>query len=345
MALPPHDLVLCAHVGELTRPGAPFLGDAARWARRWVVVVRDCEPESDKLFFRELYPALLGRSYGGGSDYGAMLDDLADLGVHPEIVALDYRSDQPFADLDEACDFYEVYLGASGPEARGFLRNFLAARLVREPEGWWRVLEARRGPPMAGRGPRRLKGASYSRQRQEQRRDAMDLDALLTNTADGVCAVGVDGRIVFWNPAAERLLGYAAREVVGKPCCEIFVGRDPAGNRLCYQGCHVRTLVKRGRPSSTSRWPRARRPAGRCGSTSASSPSPGRDRTRQRPSTSSAMSRPLTKWRRSCGSASPRRGLRSTTGTRPRISPGASSTSCGSWPLAPARGPWRTDCT
>jgi SAM-dependent methyltransferase len=136
VALPPHDLVLCAHVGELTRPGAPFLGDAARWARRWVVVVRDREPESDKLFFRELYPALLGRSYGGGSDYGAMLDDLADLGVHPEIVALDYRSDQPFADLDEACDFYEVYLGASGPEARGFLRNFLAARLVREPEGW-----------------------------------------------------------------------------------------------------------------------------------------------------------------------------------------------------------------
>jgi PAS domain S-box-containing protein len=76
----------------------------------------------------------------------------------------------------------------------------------------------------------------------------MDLDALLTNTADGVCASGVDGRIVFWNRSAERLLGYAAREVVGKPCCDVFVGRDPAGNRLCYQGCHVQTLVKRGEP-------------------------------------------------------------------------------------------------
>jgi PAS domain S-box-containing protein len=74
----------------------------------------------------------------------------------------------------------------------------------------------------------------------------MDLDALLSNTADGVCAIGVDGRIVFWNRAAERLLGYAAREVVGKLCCDVFIGRDPAGNRLCYQGCHVRTLVKRG---------------------------------------------------------------------------------------------------
>jgi PAS domain S-box-containing protein len=74
----------------------------------------------------------------------------------------------------------------------------------------------------------------------------MDLDALLTNTADGVCAIGIDGRIVFWNRSAERLLGYAAREVVGKPCCDVFVGRDPAGNHLCYQGCHVQTLVKRG---------------------------------------------------------------------------------------------------
>jgi PAS domain S-box-containing protein len=74
----------------------------------------------------------------------------------------------------------------------------------------------------------------------------MDLDTLLSNTADGVCAIGVDGRIVFWNRSAERILGHTAREVVGKPCCEVFVGRDPAGNRLCYQGCHVQTLVARG---------------------------------------------------------------------------------------------------
>jgi SAM-dependent methyltransferase len=135
-ALPPHDLVLCAHVGELTRPGAPFLRDAGRWARRWVVVVRDAEVESDKFFFRELYPALLGRPYRGGCDYRDMLDDLAALGIHPEIAAVEYRSDQPFADLDEACDFYEAYLGVSGPEARGFLRDFLATRLVSEPSGW-----------------------------------------------------------------------------------------------------------------------------------------------------------------------------------------------------------------
>jgi SAM-dependent methyltransferase len=135
VALPPHDLVLCSHVGELTRPGAPFLQDAARWARRWVVVVRDGEPESDKLFFRELYPALLGRPYGRGSSWTGTLDDLADLGIRAGVLPIEYRADQPFSDLDEACDFYEAYLGVSGGAARGFLREFLARRLVPEARG------------------------------------------------------------------------------------------------------------------------------------------------------------------------------------------------------------------
>ena len=74
----------------------------------------------------------------------------------------------------------------------------------------------------------------------------MNLDKLLTNTADGVCAVTADGKITLWNRAAEKILGYPAREVVGKPCCEVFAGHDSAGNRLCYQGCHVLTLVKQG---------------------------------------------------------------------------------------------------
>jgi PAS domain S-box-containing protein len=76
----------------------------------------------------------------------------------------------------------------------------------------------------------------------------MELDTLLTDTADGVCAVGSDGRVVVWNRSAEKILGYTAREVVGRSCCEVFVGRDVNGNRLCYQGCHVAALVQRGEP-------------------------------------------------------------------------------------------------
>lgn len=74
----------------------------------------------------------------------------------------------------------------------------------------------------------------------------MDLDRLLSNTADGVCAVTLDGKITLWNRAAEKMLGYAPKEAIGRPCCEVFVGRDSAGNRLCYRGCHVLTMARQG---------------------------------------------------------------------------------------------------
>ena len=76
----------------------------------------------------------------------------------------------------------------------------------------------------------------------------MDLDELISNTADGVCAITSEGKISLWNRSAEKILGYAVREVVGRPCCDVFVGRDTTGNRLCYRGCHVQTLVKMGEP-------------------------------------------------------------------------------------------------
>ena len=41
---------------------------------------------------------------------------------------------------------------------------------------------------------------------------------LLQSASFGVFAVSLDQRIVLWNRAAERILGYTSREVVGRRC-------------------------------------------------------------------------------------------------------------------------------
>jgi PAS domain S-box-containing protein len=74
------------------------------------------------------------------------------------------------------------------------------------------------------------------------------LDRALARAGDGACVIGGDGRVILWNRAAEGILGYSARAAIGRSCCEIFVGGDDDGNRLCYQGCHVMTLVRMGEP-------------------------------------------------------------------------------------------------
>ena len=74
------------------------------------------------------------------------------------------------------------------------------------------------------------------------------LEETLARAGDGVFAVGSEGRVVLWNRAAEKILGWSAREIMGRPCCDVFVGVDDHGNRLCYKGCHVMSLVKLGEP-------------------------------------------------------------------------------------------------
>jgi len=68
---------------------------------------------------------------------------------------------------------------------------------------------------------------------------------LFGNTADGVMAVDLEGRVVLWTRAAERLLGYAASDVLGRPCHEVVQGKDRDGNVLCHAHCHVLTMARR----------------------------------------------------------------------------------------------------
>jgi PAS domain S-box-containing protein len=65
--------------------------------------------------------------------------------------------------------------------------------------------------------------------------------------ADGAMIADSQGRVVLWNPAAERLLGWSAREAVGRTCCEVLEGRGVDGGLLCGQACPVMTAARYGK--------------------------------------------------------------------------------------------------
>lgn len=74
------------------------------------------------------------------------------------------------------------------------------------------------------------------------------LEQALARAGDGAFAIGPDGRIAVWNRAAERILGWSAKEVLGRACCELLAGGDGHGNSLCFSGCDVMGHVRLGEP-------------------------------------------------------------------------------------------------
>ena len=67
------------------------------------------------------------------------------------------------------------------------------------------------------------------------------MELILANVADGVFTVDREFRITYFNQAAERITGFHAHEVVGRPCSEVF------RTDLCGQDCPLRESLTTGR--------------------------------------------------------------------------------------------------
>ncbi len=72
--------------------------------------------------------------------------------------------------------------------------------------------------------------------------------AALDKAADGAYMIDENQRIVYWSPAAERLLGYTAEEALGRSCYEIMRGRDEQDRLWCRGNCHVTVTSSAGEP-------------------------------------------------------------------------------------------------
>ena len=73
------------------------------------------------------------------------------------------------------------------------------------------------------------------------------LMATLEGAADGALILDTEDRVVFWNSAAERLLGFRAEEVIGRPCHEVMRGKTLKGHPLCARPCSIACRLAGGR--------------------------------------------------------------------------------------------------
>lgn len=61
----------------------------------------------------------------------------------------------------------------------------------------------------------------------------------LEGAADGAFAIDNEYKIVYWNPAAEELLGYEKKQIIGRYCYQILQGLDEKHRLICTAHCHV----------------------------------------------------------------------------------------------------------
>lgn len=71
---------------------------------------------------------------------------------------------------------------------------------------------------------------------------------IFSNTQDGAYAIDGEQTIVFWNDAAEQMLGYAQQEAVGKKCWQVIGGHSTEGTNFCRHNCQVINGISHGKP-------------------------------------------------------------------------------------------------
>jgi SAM-dependent methyltransferase len=129
--LPPHDLILLANVRPLFNDLRKFLTEAQPLAQHGMALVRNAGPATEKFYYGELYPLLLGRPYPLRDDYLTTITLLHGHGIYANVRIIHYNFDQPFADFRQAVEFWTEELKLADPEQERRLADFLQARLQR----------------------------------------------------------------------------------------------------------------------------------------------------------------------------------------------------------------------
>jgi len=69
--------------------------------------------------------------------------------------------------------------------------------------------------------------------------DMKNLIQAVSKASDGAIIINKDYRILYWNQAAESILGHSAEQVTGRYCYEVLRWCDEQGRALCRQFCRL----------------------------------------------------------------------------------------------------------
>lgn len=69
---------------------------------------------------------------------------------------------------------------------------------------------------------------------------------LLNQLNDAVYMLDRDMNVTFWNRAAERITGYPASRMIGRPCHQTLEHCDPHGTVLCHSQCPMLRAMEHG---------------------------------------------------------------------------------------------------
>jgi PAS domain S-box-containing protein len=78
-----------------------------------------------------------------------------------------------------------------------------------------------------------------------------ELNAVLSSMADGLYHLDSQGRLIYLNPAGERLLGYSLDEIRGQNMHDVVHSRTPENEHRSWEECPLRQVVTQGIPYHT----------------------------------------------------------------------------------------------
>jgi PAS domain S-box-containing protein len=88
-------------------------------------------------------------------------------------------------------------------------------------------------------------GAARLRAIHAEPEESSYLVTVLSQTADAMVAIDLEGRILGWNAAAEGLFGHPSQDVIGRPCHEVLDFEDRCGNTVCDAECALHGKPRR----------------------------------------------------------------------------------------------------